>query len=220
MTVLCECGCGGRAPIATRTRPERGLKKGEPQRFIRGHATRDGALLASIEPPNPSGICLCGCGLPTSIATYSHARCGIVKGHHHRYRPGHARRVNPDTNYVVVGDCWIWQSALNADGYGCLIQDGKWHRAHRWFWERANGPVPTGLVIDHLCRMPACVNPAHLEPVTNAENIRRGTGTRLSAADAQGIREAVGTHGDVARRFGITREHAWRIRTGRAWVVV
>ena len=46
--------------------------------------------------------------------------------------------------------------------------------AHRVYYERHVGPVPEGLELDHLCRNPGCVNPEHLEPVTHAENIRRG----------------------------------------------
>jgi hypothetical protein len=45
-------------------------------------------------------------------------------------------------------------------------------------YELLVGPIPAGLVIDHLCRVPSCMNPAHLEPVTNAENIRRGYAAR------------------------------------------
>ena len=45
--------------------------------------------------------------------------------------------------------------------------------AHRWAWLEANGPIPQGLELDHLCRVPPCINPAHMEPVTHAENMRR-----------------------------------------------
>lgn len=72
-------------------------------------------------------------------------------------------------------DCWWWQGATN-EGYGRFF-DGKGSKAaHRWAYENIVGPIPDGLVIDHLCRNRGCVNPAHMEPVTDRENILRGEG--------------------------------------------
>lgn len=73
-------------------------------------------------------------------------------------------------------DCWLWTGALDQDGYGFLNISEKSVRAHRWSYELNVGPIPDGLVIDHLCRVRHCVNPAHLEPVTNGENVMRGEG--------------------------------------------
>lgn len=55
--------------------------------------------------------------------------------------------------------------------------------AHRIAYEIVIGPIPDGLVIDHLCRIPACVNPAHLEPVTSRENVLRGKVSALRESD-------------------------------------
>lgn len=76
-----------------------------------------------------------------------------------------------------INGCWEWQGFRMRLGYGQFggKSAGK-HRmlyAHRVSWTWANGPIPDGLTLDHLCRNPCCVNPAHLEPVTNAENARR-----------------------------------------------
>lgn len=68
--------------------------------------------------------------------------------------------------------CLIWTGALS-DGYGYFGVDGKMVRVHRWAYENWVGPIPAGLELDHVCRVPACANPLHLEPVTHAENMRR-----------------------------------------------
>lgn len=70
-----------------------------------------------------------------------------------------------------TSSCWLWVGALDACGYGVF----RGFRAHRVSWVLANGrQIPPGLTLDHLCRVRACVNPAHLEPVTNRENVMRG----------------------------------------------
>lgn len=79
-----------------------------------------------------------------------------------------AQRVDID------GDCLVWRGCLNEKGYGILTRHGKNHRAHRYAFEVVRGPILAGMQLDHLCRVRACVNPAHLEPVTSRENTRRG----------------------------------------------
>lgn len=80
-----------------------------------------------------------------------------------------------------VSPCWIWQRATEK-GYARFDIAGRATRVHRASYEAHVGPIPEGLVIDHLCRVTACVNPTHLEPVTNAENVRRGNGPAVAAA--------------------------------------
>lgn len=71
--------------------------------------------------------------------------------------------------------CWIWTGSMH-NGYGRVGWKGRQsYGAHRAIYELFRGEIPRGLQLDHLCRIPACVNPAHLEPVTGAENTRRST---------------------------------------------
>src|SRR5690242_12219501 len=67
--------------------------------------------------------------------------------------------------------CWPWVGYLRSDGYARL---DPWTYAHRFAYELVNGPIPKGLVIDHLCRNRRCLNPAHMEAVTGIENVLRG----------------------------------------------
>ena len=80
---------------------------------------------------------------------------------------------------VDSSGCWLWEGTLSLSGYGRLWiggTRGRRHQAHRLTYEMHKGPIPEGLEIDHLCRVPACVNPDHLEAVTHRENQRRGRG--------------------------------------------
>lgn len=78
--------------------------------------------------------------------------------------------------------CWIWPGAMSR-GYGKVgvggSNEGKRRppaQVHRVVYEGMVGSIPEGMELDHLCRVRACCNPRHLEPVTHRENGRRGFG--------------------------------------------
>lgn len=81
------------------------------------------------------------------------------------------------------GDCWLWTGSLNIrrGGYGQVSLHGRVRKAHQVAYEVNVGPIPDGTELDHLCRVPACVNPAHLEPVTHRENYARGASRSAGA---------------------------------------
>lgn len=112
----------------------------------------------------------------------------------------------------VVDGCWIWPNT-NGRGYGYFGD----RRAHREVWEFLVGPLPEGMVLDHGCRTTACVNPAHLEPVTQAVNMQRRHDAKLDADAARAIRESSESSGALAARYGVTPGMIWRVRTGRSW---
>ena len=98
-----------------------------------------------------------------------------------------AERFWPKVDRDGPNGCWSWLGARDQKGYGQIQRGGRGGgrvRAHQVAYELVVGPVPDGLQLDHLCRNPNCVNPAHLEPVTGRENVLRGR-TIVAAKAAQ-----------------------------------
>jgi len=135
---------------------------------------RPGARPKELALSNDDPTCECGCGLHPGFYQKSHKAKGQVEGTPRRFAPGHHMRKDSPEFIVAENGCWIWQRALNTDGYGVTKEGGVQYQAHRVYYERVKEPIPDGLVIDHLCRTPACVNPDHLEAVTVGENTARG----------------------------------------------
>lgn len=108
-----------------------------------------------------------------------------------------------DRKVVRTESCWLWQRYCDRNGYGQVGRDGRVVYAHRAAYEMFVGEIPPGLVIDHLCRNPSCVNPEHLEPVTNKENSRRG------------LKEALKTH--CVNGHPYTSKNVGRGVTGRRY---
>jgi DNA-binding XRE family transcriptional regulator len=152
-------------------------------------------LKPPVTPPNPSGLCMCGCGRRTPLAPQTHRKKGTVKGQPVRYMAGHNNR-KPDYE-VLANGCWKWLKHIDRDGYGSADSG----TAHRLIWERHRGPVPEGRELHHICENRGCVNPYHLQPVTRAEHARLGSwmgGLTLGTGDGVAIRAA-------RRRLNITQ---------------
>lgn len=93
-------------------------------------------------------------------------------------------RVLETPNEFTGTCCWECLTRPNRNGYR-RVWDGKREPvAHRVAWEHVHGPIPKGLILDHLCRFRACLRPDHLEPVTHSVNTRRGLAVLFSSLTA------------------------------------
>jgi len=136
------------------------------------------------------------------------------------------RRGSPD-------ECWEWLAYKNADGGGRFYHSGRLHLSHRVAWELTHGEIPVGLVVRHRCRG-RCVNPAHLEVGTQAENmrdmVRDGTSTRgerdptsrLTEEQVRTIKHRLreyekGMVKMLAEEYGVTPQQISKIKAGRNW---
>ena len=141
-----------------------------------------------------TGLCECGCGERTPLAPQTNTQRGWVRGEPLRFVNHHASRVQPvgvertkapwrerfEAKIERTDTCWIWRGTILKIGYGSCSYRHRATYAHRIAYEIYVGPIPRGLELDHLCRVTRCVNPAHLEPVTHAENMRRAKFVRLT----------------------------------------
>jgi hypothetical protein len=219
---LCLCGCGEKTPIATYSFPSKGIIKGKPVNYIRGHHRRSHARTLEYPPLNYSGLCLCGCGERTKIATYTMLSVAIKKGVPLRYAKGHGPKTAKIDRYEVTDagwetPCWLWTGPKDLVGYG--RHGGKYELAHRVFYENARGKMEAGVMLHHLCRNKACVNPDHLEPMDRSEHARRHVRERVSDEKVEAIRRdclaAIGSDKTIAAKHGVSPSFVGTIRHGR-----
>lgn len=112
-----------------------------------------------------------------------------------------------------TSDCWLWLGKLTKKGYARIRNDaGHYSYGHKVSYEHFIGPVPQDLVLDHLCRIPRCVNPLHLEPVTDTENIRRSPIHYANATHCKNGHEFTAQNTRIRiRRDGGQRERVCRV---------
>lgn len=177
-----------------------------------------------ITEPNPSGLCMCGCGAKTALAPHGDQRYGIIKGKPQRYLPGHQMFKSPVAHIANEGGCWIWQRAVNTAGYGHGYVNGVHKYAHVAAYEQEHGPVPVGMFVHHTCGNKLCVNPAHLECHDRAEHHRLHGKCKLTRDDVREIRRIYAAGGktqrEVATMFGIAQSHCASIINRRFWADV
>lgn len=121
--------------------------------------------------------------------------------------PLNEARISPEPN----SGCWLWTGSITKDGYGkCRPRDKRTvTSAHRVVWESHHGQIPSGTEMDHLCRTRCCVNPAHLEPVSHADNIRRGLAPGATAKRHKSITHCPHGHEYTTENTGLKRD--WRV---------
>lgn len=123
--------------------------------------------------------------------------------------------------------CWIWHGEITNSGYGRIcVGRGRGNRdlVHRWAYKQMVGPIANGMELDHLCRRKRCINPAHLEQVSTAENQRRGKATKLDWDAVRFIRaNCIPRHPEfsmraLGHRFDVTHECIRKIVNHTSWV--
>jgi len=224
----CQCGCGEKTKPARNNDPRYGIKKGDLQKFLLGHSRKRSwdPIIPKRNPDIPYGCCQCGCGQKTNIAPQTDRIYGWIKGEPISFIAGHQSVLSPveyieeDRGYKTP--CWIWQRSKTPANYGCKLIKGKMFGAHRYMYLKVKGPnsIPKGLELDHLCRVHDCVNPDHLEPVTRAVNLRRGSGAKLTDDQVREIRRLRNegmSYADIARRFPVRWQTCRMICLRKKW---
>jgi len=128
----------------------------------------------------------------------------------HYAKPGIGLRDRLDMNTDRSGNCWLWTAYQNPKEYGQLEVNGKLTSPHRVAYELAYGPIPDGMMIDHKCHTPACVNPAHLRACTNKQNGENRAGATVNSKS--GVRGVYWNRRQSKWRAEVTHnQHAFHV---------
>lgn len=123
-------------------------------------------------------LCRCECGAEREVPG-AHLRNETVRSCGCIMQPN-LTQILRDRVEVSSNGCWIWRGVRGqkpfdpTKRYAAMRMSNQRVLMHRWIYQQLRGPIPEGKVLDHLCRTPGCVNPDHLEAVTERENILRG----------------------------------------------
>lgn len=120
-------------------------------------------------------------------------------------------------------NCWIWKRSKNNYGYAGFWYQKKHRLVHRVLYELNVGVIPENMTLDHLCRNRSCVNFLHLEPVSIAENVRRGSLTKLNVdkvAEIKSLYKKGLTQTKISKLFGVGQDQISRIINGKRWLGV
>ena len=125
---------------------------------------------------------------------------------------------------VKTNTCWIWTGSTDPKGYGIARVNGMSHRAHRYVYAALVEEIRPGMVIDHRCGNPRCVNPEHLRQVSNAENTQFGKRAKMDADKVRAMRHeyarGLWTQEALAKRYGLHVETVRGILLKRSWANV
>lgn len=207
---LCECGCGTPTNTAPQTHRKKGLIKGQPMRFARGHRIR---REPTVPAPNPSGLCMCGCGHPTNVAKVTNGGLGHRNGHPVPFLKGHHNRNRPELfwTHVRKGDgCWEWVVLASRPVTArCAGTDGRFLLTDgRMRWPTA--PSHPG------CSFAIAATTSHAYAPTTCSSAHRTTTSRIwwprgSTSEANASRDR-GSQRPTCWRFG----EGWQQGSGRA----
>lgn len=177
-----------------------------------------------------------GCGQPHKTRGYCTRHYQLWRRHGDplnpkaRFFPGVSLREKMAMFTTVTDDgCWIWNDLRTPGGYGVVSDKGRTEFAHRAAWRMANGDIPTGMVVSHLCHCPACVRLDHLFLETQSENITRsyaaGRGAngskhhkaKLTEIQAKAILHSNASSIALAQQYGVSPSLIRQIRRRDIW---